>query len=114
MHDGRLVTLEHESRILADNPLGDPAVRRFPVWLPPQYERPRRRFPVLFMLAPYTGSGWSLTDWRNFDESIPERLGRLVAERRLGPVVVAFPIATPASAATSTSTRAPSVVTPTT
>lgn len=92
MHDGRLVTLEHESRLLAGNALGDPARRRFPVWLPPGYDGSGgRRFPVLFMLAPYTGSGWSLTAWRNFDESIPERLGRLVAEKRLGPVIVAFP-----------------------
>ena len=93
MHDGRLVTLEYESRLLADNPLGDPALRRFPVWLPTNYDRAARgkRYPVLFMLAPYTGSGWSLTAWRNFDESIPERLGRLVAARRLGPAIVVFP-----------------------
>ena len=47
---GRVVTLEHTSKVLADNPLGDPHVRTLDVWLPPQYDqaqgpRPRRAFP---------------------------------------------------------------------
>ena len=35
---GTLVVLEHESQVLADNPLGDPHVRKLAVWLPPQYD----------------------------------------------------------------------------
>lgn len=92
--DGRIVTLEHTSRLLADNPLGDDHVRRFPVWLPPRYDHARsrrRRYPVIYHLAPYTASGWSLTNWRAFDESIPERLARLVADRRMGPAIFVFP-----------------------
>jgi hypothetical protein len=42
-HPGTLVTLEHTSRVLADNPLGDPHVRRVAVWLPPQYDAGRSR-----------------------------------------------------------------------
>jgi hypothetical protein len=30
--------LEHTSKILKDNPLGDPHVRKLAVWLPPQYD----------------------------------------------------------------------------
>lgn len=91
--DGELVVVEHTSRLLADNPLGDPHVRRFPVWLPPGYSstNTRRRFPVLFDLTGYTGSGWSHTNWRNFDENVPERLARLVHQRRMGPCIVVFP-----------------------
>lgn len=90
--EGRLITLEYESRVLIDNPLGDPHVRRFPVWLPRQYDsNKKRRFPVLYHLAPYTGSGWSLVNWRAFDESVPERLARLQATRRMGPTIVVFP-----------------------
>ncbi|HEY5646395.1 MAG TPA: alpha/beta hydrolase-fold protein [Pseudomonadales bacterium] len=90
---GRLVIVEHESRVLADNPLGDPHVRQFPVWLPPHYDRGRgaRRFPVLFDLVGYTGSGWSHTNWQSFSENLPERLERLLAERRMGPAIVIFP-----------------------
>jgi len=90
---GEVVILEHDSRVLADNPLGDPATRRFPVWLPPGYSAPRRarRYPVLFDLTGYTGSGWSHTNWKNFEENVPERLDRLVHERRLAPCIVVFP-----------------------
>jgi S-formylglutathione hydrolase FrmB len=94
--EGRVVYLEHESRILADNPLGDPHRRRFPVWLPPQYDArgkvaKGRRFPVFFDLVGYTGSGGSHVAWRAFDENVPERAARLIYERRMGPVIIVFP-----------------------
>lgn len=92
---GELVVMEHDSRVLADNPLGDPHVRRFPVWLPPGYSQgasgARHRFPVLFDLTGYTGSGWSHTNWRNFDENVPERLARLVHQNAMVPCIVVFP-----------------------
>ena len=94
--EGRLVILEHVSKCLADNPLGDPATRKLHVWLPPQYDqggtRGRgRRFPVLFDLVGYTGGGPSHTNWRSFDENVPERAARLIAERKLGPCILVFP-----------------------
>lgn len=90
---GEVVVVEHESRVLADNPLGDPATRRFPVWLPPGYgsRRATRRYPVLFDLTGYTGSGWSHTNWKNFEENVPERLDRLLHQRRMAPCIVVFP-----------------------
>ena len=59
---GRVVTLEHTSRVLADNPLGDPHVRLLDVWLPPQYDQAKgrglgRRFPVVYDLVGFTGTG---------------------------------------------------------
>ncbi len=90
---GRIVVVEHHSKLLADNPLGDPAVRRFPVWLPPQYDSTPagRRFPVMFDLVGYTGSGWSHVNWRSFDESVPEQAARLIAQRKMGPAIIVFP-----------------------
>ncbi len=90
---GELVVLEHSSRVLADNPLGDPHVRKLPVWLPPQYSQGRggRRFPVLYDMVGYTGSGWSHVAWRNFEENLPERAARLVHERKMGPCILVFP-----------------------
>jgi hypothetical protein len=93
---GRVVTLQHTSRVLADNPLGDPHVRALDVWLPPQYDRLEGRgrgprFPVLFDLVGFTGSGRAHTAWRNFDENVPERVARLLHERKLGPVIIVFP-----------------------
>jgi enterochelin esterase-like enzyme len=93
---GRLVTLEVESSILADNPLGDPHSRQLDVWLPPQYDEGRsggrgRRFPVLYDLVGFTGAGKSHIAWRNFDENVPERAARLIAAKKMGPVIIAFP-----------------------
>ena len=89
---GTVVVLEHESKVLKDNPLEDPYVRRLPVWLPPQYDlNPGRRFPVLFDLAGFTGSGLGHIGWKNFSENIPERIARLVHEKKLPPVIVVLP-----------------------
>jgi enterochelin esterase-like enzyme len=93
---GRVVTLEHKSAVLADNPLGDPHERLLDVWLPPQYDQARgrargTRFPVLYDLVGYTGSGKSHTNWRSFEENVPERVARLVYERKMGPAIVVFP-----------------------
>ncbi len=91
---GALVIEQHESRVLADNPLGDPHCRALHVYLPPQYNLPRsakRRFPVLFDLVGYTGSGQSHTNWRNFEENVPEKLDRLINSGRMPPSIVVFP-----------------------
>jgi len=93
---GRIIVLEHTSRILADNPLGDPHVRRFPVWLPPQYDAAAgagrgRRFPVLFDLVGFTAAGAAHVAWRGFEENVPEKAERLLFERRMGPAIIVFP-----------------------
>ncbi len=92
-NEGELVVLEHESRVLRDNALGDPHVRKLPVWLPPQYSRVRgkKRFPVLYDLVGYTGSGWSHVAWKNFEENLPERAARLIHDRKMGPCILVFP-----------------------
>jgi enterochelin esterase-like enzyme len=93
---GRVVTLEHTSKVLSGNPLGDPHVRRLDVWLPPQYDALKRRglgrrFPVVYDLVGFTGSGRSHTNWRAFEENVPERAARLVAESKMGPLIIVFP-----------------------
>ncbi|MGD2166967.1 MAG: alpha/beta hydrolase-fold protein [Gammaproteobacteria bacterium] len=93
---GRLVRVEHTSHVLAGNPLGDPHVRAFDVWLPPGYDQARgggrgRRYPVLFSLAGFTNSGLGQTSWKAFGENLPERLGRLVREASIVPCIVVFP-----------------------
>ena len=93
---GRIVLLEHNSRILEDNPLGDPHVRKLAVWLPAQYDQDAanvrgRRFPVLFDLVGFMGSGLSHVAWRGFEENIPERLARMTHEGKMPPAIVVFP-----------------------
>jgi hypothetical protein len=93
---GTLVVLEHDSRILAGNPLGDPHVRKVAVWLPPQYDegatRGRgRRLPVFYDLVGFTGSGLAHTGWKPFGDNVPERVARLIHQKRMGPAIVVFP-----------------------
>ena len=88
---GTLVVLEHSSKILKNNPLGDPHVRKLGVWLPPQYEAGTARYPVLYDLVGFTGSGLSHANWKPFGDNLPERVTRLIHEKKMGPVIVVFP-----------------------
>ena len=89
---GTLVVLDHTSKILKGNPLGDPHVRKLAVWLPPQYdENPRRRFPALYDLTGFTGSGLAHANWKPFGDNIPERAARLIHQKKMGPAIFVLP-----------------------
>jgi S-formylglutathione hydrolase FrmB len=93
---GRLLLLEHTSKVLRGNPLGDPHVRKLAVWLPPQYDEGAshgrgRRFPVLFDLVGFTGSGLAHANWKPFGDNVPERVARLVHDGKMGPAIVVLP-----------------------
>jgi len=88
---GRLVEITVESEALAGNMLGDPTSRTVAVYLPEGYDDGQGDYPLLVDLVGFTGSGLAHLGWRAFGESVPQRVDRLVAEGRMGPVVVAFP-----------------------
>ena len=95
-HPGSIVILEHDSRILRDNLLRDPHARKVAVYLPPQYDESAgrgrgRRFPVLYDFVGFMGSGLSHIAWKNFSENLPERVARLIHERRMPPVIIVLP-----------------------
>ena len=78
-----------ESQALKSNMLGDPSVRVVDVYVPAGHDG--QRLPLLVDLVGFTGSGLSHTNWVGFRENLPERLDRLIGQRRMPPVVVAFP-----------------------
>jgi hypothetical protein len=93
---GTLVVLEHTSKILKGNPLGDPHVRKLAAWLPPQYDEGAargagRRYPVIYDMVGFTGSGLSHLNWRAFNENAQERIARLTHEQKMGPAIFVFP-----------------------
>src|SRR5262245_29178519 len=88
---GRIERLELSSRVLRGNPLGDPAIRTLPVYLPPGYDESDERYPVLYALAGFTGRGAQLLNVTGWGESLDQRLDRLFAERQIGPMLVVFP-----------------------
>jgi len=78
---GRVVIEEFHSLALEGNPLGDPAVREIPVYLPPSYERDRsRRYPVIYWLHGFTGIGMSAVTRALWVPSLPELMDRVIAE----------------------------------
>ena len=89
----RVELLTHESKLLADNPLGDPARRDVVVMLPPSYDaEPARRFPVVLLLAGFGGNGWQLAFNRAaWQTPLPERLGRAMRAGRVREAIVVAP-----------------------
>jgi enterochelin esterase-like enzyme len=92
---GTVVVLEHRSAVLADNPLGDPHVRKLAVWLPPAYDRrttgPGARFPVFYDMVGFTGAGMAHLNWRPFSDNVAERAARLIHDGRMGPAIIVLP-----------------------
>ena len=83
----RWFILEHQSQVLRGNPWRDPHVRKLAVWLPAQYdqaagvgrgETSQARFPVLYDMVGFTGSGLSHAGWKAFSYNMPERVARLI------------------------------------
>ncbi|MBL8843522.1 MAG: esterase [Planctomycetes bacterium] len=79
-----------DSALLRGNPQGDPAQRELQVVLPPGYDDDARRYPVLWLLAGFTGFGATLLarGWR--EEAIDQRLARLFAHG-CPPAIIALP-----------------------
>jgi hypothetical protein len=86
---GSVSRINVESHALENNMLGDPSVRAVDIYLPAGHNG--RDLPLLVDLVGFTGSGLSHTNWVGFRENLPERLDRLIGERKMAPVVVAFP-----------------------
>lgn len=86
-----MVVATVDSRALRGNPLGDPAVRHVPVYLPPGYETSDEHYPVLVALTGFTGSGRMLLNASAWGEPLNERLDRLHASGAIGPMIVVMP-----------------------
>src|SRR6185369_13409455 len=81
-----------ESRALGGNPLGDPTARRIAIWLPPSYAREStRRYPVIYWLAGYSGTGEMMFSGNPWQPGLGERLDRLVDSGAMGEAIVVAP-----------------------
>ena len=86
---GQVHTFHVDSQVLQGNLLADPAIRRIDVYVPASHDG--RDLPLLVDIVGFTAGGPAHTNWKNFGESVPERLDRLIAAGEMAPVVVAFP-----------------------
>src|SRR3954454_4096106 len=78
-----------DSQVLKANILCDATSRVVDVCVPAGHDA--HGLPLLVDLVGITSSGLSHTNWAAFQENMPERLDRLIGEKILPPVVVAFP-----------------------
>lgn len=84
-----LSTLRVDGNALKGNPLGDPWQRELPVLAPAgPHDRP---LPLVFVLAGFSGTGHMLLNDDPWAEGMRQRLDRLAAAGRIGPMLVALP-----------------------
>ncbi|MFT7685873.1 MAG: enterochelin esterase-like enzyme [Candidatus Azotimanducaceae bacterium] len=88
---GRIENVVLESAAIQNNILGDPRERQIAVYLPEGYDSANKNYPLLVDIAGFTGSGLSHIAWKGFGETVPQRVERLLAENKMGEVVIAFP-----------------------
>jgi enterochelin esterase-like enzyme len=81
---------EFHSRSLEGNPLGDPAVRRVPVYLPPGYDA-KQRYPSIYLLSAFGNRGLKFLNDDLWEENIQQRLDRLIAAGSVRPLIVVMP-----------------------
>jgi enterochelin esterase family protein len=86
-----VVVTDFQSELLAGNPLGDPARRRIPVYLPPDYETSRSDYPVVYFLAGFASGGTLVLGESLWGENLAQRLDRLIAAGTIRPMIVVMP-----------------------
>jgi hypothetical protein len=79
------------SKVLEGNPLGDPSVRNVYVYLPPEYVDATRRFPVVYCLTGFTGTGIMYMNIEAWTPSLPERLESLRSQELAQPMILVMP-----------------------
>jgi len=82
--------LRHRSEVLAGNACGDPTERDLWLYLPPGYDESDARYPVLWCLTGFTGTGSMAVSGNGWSAGLPARLDRLIGEG-CPPVIVAMP-----------------------
>lgn len=88
---GRIETIQITSEALGNNLLGDPVERSVAVYLPEGYDDGNEAYPLFVDIVGFTGSGFKHLGWSAFQENVPQQIDRLIADGKMGPVVVAFP-----------------------
>jgi Enterochelin esterase and related enzymes len=90
MKNGTVQIEAFESKLLAGNPLGDPVLRKLPVYLPPSYYNSSTEYPVVLCLAGYTGGARSWLNFQAWIPSIDERADALI-DQGMPEMVLVFP-----------------------
>jgi S-formylglutathione hydrolase FrmB len=75
---------------LKGNPLGDEVERATPVYVPSGYATSKVRYPVVYFLHGFAGSGLQWLNQSAFTDNVPQRLDSLIEEKQIPPVIGVF------------------------
>lgn len=75
---------------LAGNPLGDPAARQVPVYLPPSYDG-TKCFPVIYLLAGFASTGASFLNFSFGRPTVPETVDTLIRQGLMPEAILVMP-----------------------
>ena len=90
--NGSIILETYDSKVLRNNPLGDPTERDFPVYLPKSYFKSEsKRFPVVYLISGFTGKGIMNMNVNFLSENIKERLDRLIETKKMKEMIVVMP-----------------------
>jgi len=88
---GHVAHLDHDSRLLADNPWGDPSHRELWVYLPPGQAHAATPLPGVLLLPGYGATGEGMLARGLTEVSMASRLDRLVVEEGCPPFIAVLP-----------------------
>lgn len=88
---GRLELITIESEALKGNRLDDPYVRQLAVYLPEGYDEGTEAYPVIYFLSAHGRTHYYYINWNQYDETVPQRLDRLIGSGQMPPTIVVFP-----------------------
>lgn len=91
MPSSTIVKQSFTCKALAGNPLNDPVTRDLIVYLPPGYDISDESYPVVFLLAGFSGSGSSFFNHVAWGENIQQRMDRLISSGQSRPMILVFP-----------------------
>lgn len=87
---GTVVTLQHKSRILENNPLGDKFIRDVIIYLPPEYDE-NHSYPTVYALTGFTGRGKMMLNDSAYAPNIADRVDNLINTGKIKPMIVVLP-----------------------
>ncbi|MFI5145196.1 MAG: alpha/beta hydrolase [Ignavibacteria bacterium] len=87
----KIISVIHQSNVLKNNPLKDPSKREIVIYLPPSYEKSRKNYPVVYLIAGFTGYGKMNMNVSAFGENIQQRLDRLMGKKIINEMIVVMP-----------------------
>jgi enterochelin esterase family protein len=90
MTPGTVVCLQHKSKVLETNPLGDKFIRDLFVYLPPGYEE-GKFYPSVYVLTGFAGRGKMLLNDSAFTPNFAERMDKLIDAGKIRPMIAVMP-----------------------